>query len=51
LNEEQNKGGVENIINNKVTANAGRGIDIVGVTREQVADIAQLENEENDPAR
>lgn len=48
-NEEHDKGKVEEVVHDKVTTDAGSGIDGVGIAGEEVSNIAKLQDEENDP--
>lgn len=47
--KEHDEGKVEEVVEDEVAADAGSGIDNVGIAREEVPDVAGLENEENDP--
>lgn len=49
--EEHDEGKVQQVVENEVAANTGSGLNIVGVLREEVSDVANLENEEDDPRR
>lgn len=49
LDEEQDEAEVEEVVHDEVASHAGGGMDDVGVAREEVADVASLEDEENDP--
>lgn len=47
--KEHNKGEVEEVIEDEVASNAGGSMNNVRVAREEVADVAGLEEEEDDP--
>lgn len=47
--EEHDKGKVQEVVEDEVAADAGGGVDGVGVLGEEVGDVAKLEDEEADP--
>lgn len=47
--KEHDEGEVEEVVEDEVAADAGGGVDGVGVLGEQVGDVAELEDEEEDP--
>lgn len=47
--KEHDEGKVEEVVEDEVAADAGSGIDDVGIAREEVSDVASLEDEEHDP--
>ena len=47
--KEHNKGKVEQVVQDKVAANAGCGIDEILVGGEEVADVAALQDEQDNP--
>lgn len=47
--EQHDKGEVQEVVEDEVRSDAGGGVDIVAIAREKVSDIADLEDEENDP--
>lgn len=49
IDKEQDKTKMEEIVHDKVTSNAGGSVDNVGVSREEMADVAGLKDEEEDP--
>ncbi len=49
VDKEPDKEGVEEVVDDEVAADARGGVDNVGVAREEVANVAELEDEEDDP--
>ena len=47
--EEHDKGEVEEVVHDEVASHAGGGVDVGGVGREEVGNVAALEDEEHDP--
>lgn len=47
--EEHDEGKVEEVVEDEVAADAGGGVDDLGVLGEEVGDVAKLEDEEDDP--
>lgn len=50
VDKEVDKEGVQQVVDDEVAADARGGVDILGVVGEEVADVAELEEEEDDPA-
>lgn len=49
VDEEQHKDDVEDVVEDEVAADAGGGVDDVGVAGEERGGISELEDEEHDP--
>ena len=47
--EEHDKGEMEEVVEDKVATDAGGGVDVVGVLGEEVGDVAELQDEEDNP--
>lgn len=47
--EEHDKGEVEEVVEDEVASNAGGGMNMSGIRREEVANVATLKDEEDDP--
>jgi len=48
-NEKHNEGELEQVEDDEVASNTGSCIDIVAILREEVANVSDLENEQNNP--
>lgn len=49
--KQHDKGEMQKVVEDEVRSDAGGGVDIVAVAREEVTDVADLEDEENDPGQ
>lgn len=49
VDKEQHKDDVEDVVEDEVAADAGCGVDDVGVAREERGGISELKDEEHDP--
>lgn len=47
--KEHDEGKVEKVVEDEVAAHAGGGVDVVGIAREETADVAGLEDEQENP--
>jgi hypothetical protein len=47
--EEEDKANVEEIVHNEVATNSGGCVDMVDIAREQVANVADLQEEKDEP--
>lgn len=47
--EQEHKGGVQQVVEDEVATNSASGVDGLDLGREEVGDVASLEDEENNP--
>ena len=51
VHKEQDEGSVEQVVDDEVAADGASSVDMLYLAREQMSDVAQLQDEQEDPVR